>query len=387
MPFAASHSKATNTSDAIRAVTGDVRAALRGAEPDFAVMFVSLAHADAFEHLASRICEATGTKVLIGCTGETIVGGGEEIETGPALSLFCAVEATVAAEPFAVRFERTSDGNVMSGLPALPAEGPAPRAVILLGDPHSSAPRSLLDHFEAECPGVPLQGGMASGGRAPGENRLFCNSHEIRQGAVGLVISGGAPIRSVVSQGCRPIGTTYVITRADENVIHALGGVSPLERLHELFGSLNERDSELVRQGLHLGLAMNEYQDHFERGSFLISNVVGADRATGAIAIGTPVRIGQTVRFHVRDAQTADEDLVGLLDADRAAHQPPRGALLFSCNGRGTRLFSEPHHDAAAIRRIAGPVPLAGFFAQGEFGPVGERNHLHGFTASIMLFE
>jgi small ligand-binding sensory domain FIST len=259
--------------------------------------------------------------------------------------------------------------------------------VILLGDPHSSAPRSLLDHFEAECPGVPLQGGMASGGRAPGENRLFCNSHEIRQGAVGLVISGGAPIRSVVSQGCRPIGTTYVITRADENVIHALGGVSPLERLHELFGSLNERDSELVRQGLHLGLAMNEYQDHFERGSFLISNVVGADRATGAIAIGTPVRIGQTVRFHVRDAQTADEDLVGLLDADRAAHPPPRGALLFSCNGRGTRLFSEPHHDAAAIRRIAGPVPLAGFFAQGEFGPVGERNHLHGFTASIMLFE
>jgi small ligand-binding sensory domain FIST len=161
-----------------------------------------------------------------------------------------------------------------------------------------------------------------------------------------------------------------------------------MQRLRELFDTLSDRDSELVRLGLHLGLVMNEYKETFERGDFLISNVVGADPGTGSIAIGTPVRVGQTVRFHVRDAETADEDLQSLLEADRSANaSPPQAALLFSCNGRGTRLFANAHHDATAVQKIAGPLPLAGFFAQGEMGPIGGRNYLHGFTASIALFE
>jgi small ligand-binding sensory domain FIST len=388
MPFAASHSRATNTSDAIRTVTAEVRGALGGLEPDFSFLFVSQAHADSFSQLPSRICEATGTKVLIGCTGETVIGGSDEIESGPALSLWSAVLPEAQIEPFAVRFERTVDGIVTSGLPGIAADGPLLRAVFMLADPYSSAPHTVLDHFEAECPGVPILGGLASGGGRPGENRLFHNSHEVRHGAVGLVLRGGPRVRSVVSQGCRPVGTHYVVTRAEDNVIHALGGVSPMQRLRELFESLSDRDAELVRLGLHLGLATNEYKEKFERGDFLISNVVGADPEAGSIAIGTPVRVGQTVRFHIRDAQTADEDLIGLLDADRAANPaPPKAGLLFSCNGRGSRLFSQPNHDAAAVQKLAGPIPLAGFFAQGELGPIGGRNYVHGFTASIALFE
>ena len=161
-----------------------------------------------------------------------------------------------------------------------------------------------------------------------------------------------------------------------------------MQRLRELFDTLSDRDAELLQMGLHLGLAMSEYQDRFERGDFLISNVTGADPGTGSIAVGAQVRVGQTVRFHVRDAETADEDLIGLLEADRAAH-PARSqaGLLFSCNGRGTRLFAEPNHDAAAVQKVAGPIPLAGFFAAGELGPIGGRNYLHGFTASAALFE
>jgi small ligand-binding sensory domain FIST len=388
MPFAASYSRATNISDAIRSVTEEIRAALGKAEPDFSFLFVSHTHAEGFGQLASRICEATGTKVLIGCTGETIIGGSEEIESGPALSLWSAIVSGVRVEPFAVRFERTADGIVTSGLPAVPTDGPVVRAVFMLADPASSAPHTVLDHFEAESPGVPVHGGMASGGRRAGENRLFHNSHEVKHGAVGLVLRGGPRVRSVVSQGCRPIGKNYVVTRAEDNVIHALGGVPPMQRLRELFDTLSDRDSELVRLGLHLGLVMNEYKETFERGDFLISNVAGADPGTGSIAIGTPVRVGQTVRFHVRDAETADEDLQSLLDADRSANAAlARAALLFSCNGRGTRLFPSAHHDASAIQKVDGPIPLAGFFAQGELGPIGGRNYVHGFTASIALFE
>jgi len=388
MPFTASCSRATNISDAIRSVTEEIRAAFGNAEPDFSFLFVSHAHTDGFGQVASRICEATGTKVLIGCTGETVIGGSEEIESGPALSLWSAILPQAQVEPFSVRFERTADGIVTSGLPAVPGDGPEIRAVFMLAEPFSSAPHTVLDHFDAESPGVPVLGGVASGGRSAGENRLFHNSHEVEHGAVGLVVRGGPRIRTVVSQGCRPIGKNYVVTRAEDNVIHALGGAPPMQRLRELFDSLSDRDSELVRLGLHLGLVMNEYKETFERGDFLISNVVGADPGTGSIAIGTPVRVGQTVRFHVRDAETADEDLQSLLEADRSANaSSPQAALLFSCNGRGTRLFANAHHDATAVQKIAGPLPLAGFFAQGEMGPIGGRNYLHGFTASIALFE
>jgi small ligand-binding sensory domain FIST len=260
--------------------------------------------------------------------------------------------------------------------------------VFVLADPFTSVPQTVIDHFESEFPRVAIQGGMSSGGQRPGQNRLFYNSHETPQGAVGLIVAGGPRIRSVVSQGCRPLGTHFVVTRAEENVIHELGGVAPLQRLQNLFETLSDRDAELVRMGLHIGLVMNEYQDHFERGDFLIANVIGADRENGSIAIAAPVRVGQTVCFHVRDAETADEDLTGLLEADRTANpKRAQAALLFSCNGRGTRLFPQPNHDASAIQSLAGPIPLAGFFAQGELGPIGGRNHVHGFTASIALFE
>jgi small ligand-binding sensory domain FIST len=100
------------------------------------------------------------------------------------------------------------------------------------------------------------------------------------------------------------------------------------------------------------------------------------------------VRVGQTVQFHVRDAEAADEDLVQLLEPDQRANpNPPQAALLFSCNGRGTRLFPEPNHDAGTIQEKVGPIPLAGFFAQGEFGPIGGKNYIHGFTASVAFFE
>jgi small ligand-binding sensory domain FIST len=179
-----------------------------------------------------------------------------------------------------------------------------------------------------------------------------------------------------------------VITRGQENIIEELGGRPPLAQLQELWNSLTPEDQNLFQQGLHIGRVINEYQGEFQRGDFLVRNVLGLDRATGALAITDRVRVGQTVQFHVRDAETADEDLHALLQLDVHAHdKPPQGALLFTCNGRGTRLFNQPHHDAGVIRAEAGTIPVAGFFAQGELGPVGGQNFIHGFTASVALFE
>ena len=193
-------------------------------------------------------------------------------------------------------------------------------------------------------------------------------------------------MRPVVSQGCRPIGRPLVITKSEDNMIVELGGGRRSQRLREIYGDLDDaRPGTRAVRSLHVGRAASEYHDPFERGDFLVRNVARRRPGFGRDRCGRPVRTGQTVQFHVRDAASADEDLRELLRAaDRAA---PAGGLVFTCNGRGSRLFDRPSHDARCLQDCLGPLPVAGFFAQGEIGPIGAATFLHGFTASIALFE
>lgn len=388
MPYAASLSLDADLDSAIQAVCNDVRKQLAGQAPNLCFLFASHTHADEFDDLPATIRRELGADVLLGCSGETIVGGGEEIEDGPALSLWAGVLPGATLTPFHIEFGETPDGLIATGFPDDLSERVADaRALFALGEPYSSVLDSVIDRFADELPGVPLLGGMASGG-GPGANRVFLNDDCLPHGTVAVLLQGGPKVRSVVSQGCRPIGPTFVVTKSERNLVFELGGKPTIERLREFLPQLPERDQRLVQRGLHLGIAMSEYKPSFGRGDFLIANVIGADQQIGAIAIGNLVRPGQTVQFHIRDAETADEDLVHLLDQHRAEQPlPTRAALLFSCNGRGTRLFEEPHHDASTIQRVLGQLPVAGFFAQGELGPVGGKNYIHGFTASVACFE
>ncbi|HUG67563.1 MAG TPA: FIST C-terminal domain-containing protein, partial [Pirellulaceae bacterium] len=246
----------------------------------------------------------------------------------------------------------------------------------------------LLERINEDQPAVSVIGGMASAATQPGENCLIFGSNVYRDGAVAVLVHGDVAIRSIVSQGCRPIGEHFVITKAERNVIQELGGVPAYQRLIEVYATLATHEQEMLRRGLHVGRVVSEYQDKFEQGDFLVRNVMGVDQESGAIVLGDYVRPGQTVQFHVRDADTADGELKQMLAAIKHAPEAkPRAALLFTCNGRGTRLFPEPNHDAEAIGDALGNSPLAGFFAAGEMGPVGGKNFLHGFTASIAVFE
>lgn len=386
--------------DPLRAA-GDVCAATMarlGAGADLGFLFVSAQFADRIAPVAARIVAQTGVRCLLGCTGESIVGGGFEVEQEPAISLWLARLPHTRLTPMRLQFDRSPEGGVLAGWPdELAGEWPPDSTLFVLGEPFSFPADYLLERLNADRPGVPVIGGMASGGWEPGQNRLVDTEGEIDAGAVAVLLHGGVRIRSVVSQGCRPIGRHFVVTKAERNLIQELSGRPALERLQEVYAELPEVDQTLVRSGLHVGRVMNEYQAEFGRGDFLVRNVIGADGESGAIAIGDFVRVGQTVQFNVRDAATADDDLRTLLQAvaPAGAHpdgsDPPsssdRGALLFTCNGRGARLFSEPHHDAQTIQQLWGTIPLAGFFAQGEIGPVAGKNHVHGFTASVALFD
>ncbi|HVC93971.1 MAG TPA: FIST N-terminal domain-containing protein [Pirellulales bacterium] len=356
-------------------------------QADLAVVFASSHHAARFDELAAGLAERTAARVLLGTTGESIVATAREIEGQPALSLWLASLPGAAIQPLHLDFQRTAEGGTFVGWPdELAAEWPADATLVLLADPFSFPADLLLERLNEDRPGVPVLGGMASGGYSPGENRMLLDRRVYEQGAVGAMIHGPLSVRAVVSQGCRPIGRHFVVTKAERNMIAELSGRPALSQLQDIFDKLSPREQKLAQQGLHVGRVVNEYQGEFVRGDFLVRNCIGADRSTGAIEIGDFIRPGQTIQFHVRDAQTADEDLRELLLASRQAGHEAHGALLFTCNGRGTRLFDRAHHDAAVLAEVLGEIPVAGFFAQGEMGPIGGKNFLHGFTASAALF-
>lgn len=384
MKCASALSTARQTAAAGAEVLDRVTADLGDAPADLALAFVSPDHAEGLATLAAEVRRRKLARHVLGCTGEAIVGPGREVEGAPAVSLWAIrFPSGVAVRPIRLTFDGSDFGGWPEGLADLAADR---RALVLLGDPFSFPTDRWLRRLADEAPGLRVIGGMASGGQAPGVNRLVLDDQVFDDGAVATLIEGPLALRTVVSQGCRPIGRPLIVTRADRNLIQELGRRPALQVLQEIFEGLDEADRDLVRRGLHIGRVINEYQDSFRSGDFLVRNVMGADDE-GGIAITDVVRVGQTVQFHVRDAGTADEDLRALLADARQGGVHVAGALLFTCNGRGSRLFPEPDHDAAAVAEAFGPIPVAGLFAMGEIGPVGGQNFVHGFTASLALFE
>ena len=390
MPFAAALSTAEPTARALAEVCDQARGGLPG-PPDLATVFFTPHHADRAAEVARSLWERLQPRCLIGCIGEAVVGTGFEVEHQPGLSLWLGGwGGRVELEPCHLIPQQTPDGLSLLGWPDALVEGdPAAATLLLLGDPFTfPAMEIFLPQVNADYRGLRVHGGMASGMAGPGQTPLLLGPDVQSVGAVGVLLRGPARPRGVVSQGCRPVGRPLVVTKGQDNVIVELGGQSPLEQLRAIYQELPARDQELFQNGAHVGLAMSEYRESFGRGDFLVRNIYRIDRSTGAMLITDRIRVGQTVQFHVRDAESADEDLRLLLRQELAAHAaPPRAALLFTCNGRGTRLFGEPHHDAGVLRAELGPVPVAGLFAAGELGPVGGRNFIHGFTASVVLFE
>lgn len=388
MLFGSSISKDRDSNEAIRKVCQDVLSGLKGQTSDLALLFVSPHHREAMETMVEYIHQEFSPRILLGCTGEGIIGGSEEVERQPACCLWTANLPEIELSPFHLVFRQTPQGIGFEGWPESLKPSEQNRVFLLLGEPFSTPGPELLNYLHEQYPGVPAIGGMASGAMDYGQNRLILDDQVLDEGVVGVIMTGPFNIQTVVSQGCRPVGERFVITRSDRNIIYELSGKSALERLQQVYTGLSPQEQRLARQGLHMGFVIDEHKNQFERGDFLVRNVIGAEQESGSIAVTDLVKEGQTAQFHVRDRETASEDLNWLLATQKVqGHgESVAGALLFSCNGRGQRLFGDPHHDITAIRKQMGEIPIAGFFAQGEIGPVGRKNFLHGYTASVALF-
>jgi small ligand-binding sensory domain FIST len=364
-----------------REAAREARGGARGrVEVDLAFLFLSPAHLDEAEAAAEAVREELAPRHLLGCVAEGVVAGVRELEEGPAVAVWAGVLSGAEIECFHVGAVQREDGIAVAGVPVLDDPG----LVLLLVDPRTFPAGPFLTRLNEAHERIPLVGGIAAGGGRPGAQALILDDAVHAEGAVGAVVSG-VPVLTVVSQGCRPIGREAVITRCEGNVVYELAGEPALERLRKEIAALSSEEQALAARGLLAGLVIDENRPQYETGDFLMRGLLSADEATGALALGETVRVGQTLRFFVRDAASADADLRQALAA--APRRPrPAGALLFTCNGRGTNMFPEPDHDARVVTERLRTEALAGFFCGGEIGPVGGKAFLHGFTATLAVF-
>jgi small ligand-binding sensory domain FIST len=376
--FASALSEHPVTSLATGEVAGAVLEAV-GDRPDLVMVTTTRPHAGALEDIAATLSAVLHPLAVLGCAAESVVGTGREVEETPAISVWAGRVGPLT--PVALDATQLADGSWhFDGWPEPTAFTPS--ALVLVADPFTFPADDFLAWLGSRHPGLPVVGGQASGGRGPGGSRLVVGDRVRSAGAVGVLLGPGVSVDTVLSQGARAYGGPLTVTKSERNVIYEVAGVPAMECMVDQIRT-HLSAAEVVgieSNGLFVGRLIDERVDRPGPGDYLVRSVLGADRATGAVAVDDQVPLGSTVRFHVRDAETAHLEL-GTLLADRRAE----AALVFPCNGRGTRLFDDPHHDAGLLQRAVGPVPVGGFFAAGEFGPVGGRNFVHGFTVSMAL--
>ena len=388
MRWASSIAEGESLDAVVEAAADRVMESLGQRVPDLVVAFVSPHFTHEYERVPGLVRSLLGGGVLLGCSAGGVIGGGIEVEERAAFSLTAALLPGVDVRAFHVDGRGLPDPLDRGAYEALVrSTARDDPSFVLLPDPFSCDTDRLLRGLDAAFPRGRKIGGLASGARQPGGNRLYLGASGYSSGAVGIALTGNVVVDTVVAQGCRPIGEPMFVTACRENVVLELDGRPPLEVLRDLYEGLSTDDREIFRHSLFLGVVMNERRDRYAHGDFLVRNLLGVTEDSRGLAVGATLAESQVVQFHLRDKRTSAEDLESMLSSYAAASsRPPVGSLLFSCLGRGARLYGDADHDTGVFRKHLGDVPLGGFFCNGEIGAVQGRTFLHGYTSAFGMF-
>lgn len=392
MKWASAVSGTPEAEQAAREVCEQVTSRLDGSSVDLAVLFVSGEHGEQEMAVTHQVLGAISPGVLVGCSAGGVIGDGREVEERPGISLTVASLPDVELTPFHLERDdapthRSTESRVRSAVGLRARQRPA--AFILLADAVTFPPEPLLDILDRNFPFARKLGGLASGRQGGPGNTLFLDGERYHSGMVGVALCGAVEVDTIVAQGCRPIGTPMVVTRARGSLLLEADGRPVVQILRELFEGMNGNDQRLFRHSLFLGLGMREGLAEYGPGDFLVRHVAGIDPQSEGLVVAATLHEDQTVQFHLRDAAAAEQDLEQCLARAVELSRPaprPAGALLFSCLGRGMHMFGYPDHDTDSFRKHFGALPLGGFFCNGEIGPVLGRTFLHGYTSSFGLF-
>lgn len=361
--------------------------AIGGARPDLACVFVHGSDPIEVAGALTAASDLLGATATVGCSASHgVIGGGHGIEDVSAVSVFVAVLPGVRLRAFHLEVIRTSESIAVVGMPSLDGDD---QLGLVLADAHSFPVEGFVDESDQVLSGLPIAGGLAVGPRGAGSTRLLLDGRVVDRGAVGVVIGGNVGISTFVSQGCRPVGHPMAVTAVEGNLLLELAGRPALQRLTDTLRTLSPPERAAAAGGLHIGVVRDEYADELEQGDFLVRDLVHVDYERGAVVVADALELGQTVCFQIRDATAASADLTDAMERWRVRRElaAVRGALVFSCNGRGERFFSSGNHDAVAVRAgLRTEAEVTGYFAAGEIGPVAGRNYLHGFSTAVVAF-
>jgi small ligand-binding sensory domain FIST len=362
------------------------------APAQFAFLFVS------GDSLAEKVADITdlwqdisGGIPFFGGSAESVVGTKIELEAGCAASVMLVNEMDSLPKTYELECIKTPDGPSVMGISEeLLAE--LHGGLMVVACPVSFSVELLASALEYEKSSprdavIPILGGYCSSQDWQSPSIMFCGDRILTRGAVALTLPRSWRWQTIISQGCRPIGEPLVITQMENQAIVALGGKPAMKQLRELYEKLPTQEQEMVSNSLMVGRAISEYSETFSHGEFLIRAVQGIDPSNQGLIVTDRFQVGQTIRFHIRDAAAATSDLQRLLKVFRDSQEQPQGALLFTCNGRGSRMFDVENHDATIVDSYLPNLPLAGIFAAGEFGPIANQNLVHGFTAILHLLK
>ena len=361
-----------------------------GKSVDLTIIFVSPQFKDKYEEIPKLIRDRISSKHFLGCSGGGIIGGGKEAEQQAAFSMTCANLPDVEIKGIHTDTMKLPDQDTAPSVwrEWLGVDVEKNPSFIFLADPFSFQGEEFLAGVDFAYPNSSKVGGLASGAQAQGGNALYLDDKIYNNGLIGLALSGNIGMDTIVAQGCRPIGEPVKVSKCDGTLLTGMDGQPPLELLQSVYEGLDENDKSLVQTSLFLGIEMDPLKDNPQQGDFLIRNIMGVEREVGGIQVGTLLREGQLVQFHLRDKAMSAEDLKLMLTRYKANKnfKNTSGALLFSCLGRGQYLYGKPNHDADMFRDHIGDIPLGGFFCNGEIGPVGKTTFLHGYTSSFGIF-
>ena len=361
-----------------------------GKSVDLTIIFVSPQFKDKYEEIPQLIRDRISSGHFLGCSGGGIVGGGKEAEQQAAFSMTCANLPDVEIKGIHTDTMKLPDQDTAPSVwrEWLGVNVEKNPSFIFLADPFSFQGEDFLAGVDFAYPSSSKVGGLASGAQAQGGNALYLNDKIYNNGLIGLALSGNIGMDTIVAQGCRPIGEPVKVSKCDGTLLTEMDGQPPLELLQSIYEGLDENDKGLVQTSLFLGIEMDPLKDNPQQGDFLIRNIMGVEREVGGIQVGTILREGQLVQFHLRDKAMSAEDLKLMLTRYKANKnfKNTSGALLFSCLGRGQYLYEKPNHDSDMFRDHIGDIPLGGFFCNGEIGPVGKTTFLHGYTSSFGIF-
>jgi small ligand-binding sensory domain FIST len=375
MSFRVGHARAASWREAVERCLATIGTAPPGANLGF-VYFTDQFVAEA-PALVAHLRTATGIEQWVGSVGVGVLATATEYMDEPAVAVMLATLPDGEFRVFSGKARPPTAGErTASGAEAA-------HFAIVHGDPETHDMPELIEDMSGKVTSGFLVGGLSS---SRGASCQVAN--EVLQGGLsGVVLSSAVSVATRLTQGCTPLGgraadhgpMRHVVTEGERNIIVTLDGRPALDVLVEDIGEVLARDLRRAARFIHAGIPVSGS----DTGDYTVRNLVGIDPKNRLLAIGAPVEMGMPLLFCKRDAQTAREDLVRMLDAiGRETHGSPRGGLYYSCLGRGEHMFGARSAELEIIRDRLGEFPLVGFFCNGEIS----HDRLYGYTGVLTLF-